>query len=1046
MADHTINVRIGATITDLTRELNQAQSRLEDFGSRLSNMGRSIAMGFGVMTTGLGAVVGSSVKEAMNFEQQMSNVKAVSGATGSEMAKLSKLAEDLGAKTKYSAVEAGQGIEELMKAGVSTADILNGGLAGALDLATAGELDLSEAAEIASTALNAFRNDNLSVTDAANMLAGAANASATDVHELKYGLSMVSAVASGVGLSFKDTSTALAVFAQNGLKGSDAGTSLKTMLLNLTPASEAAYGQMLDLGLITKDGSSIFYDAQGNIKSFAEMSQILQDKLKGLTKEQQQAALKTMFGTDAVRAANIMMKEGAKGADAMWKSMSKVTAAEVAAEKMNNLAGQLEILSGSTATAKKAIGDALKPALIEIVKFLNRLVEGFNNLSPQMKKFIAYGLAIATVLTGFVTVVGVALAAIGSMASGIGALGTGLGILAARLNMTRSALLLTMFQFGLISAAVIALGIAFAYAYKHSDVIREKVTALGNAISRKVSPTVDKLTKLFKGLAETLTGDFTKGSIALHNLLPPSVADVVVKGVAIIRGAFEDLKKAISDAFNGDFSGFAEFIPNIIGIIVGGIPGLIVAGSKYLPAIAQGIQQNMPTILNTAVNIVNSFVNMIVTNLPIILQAGIQIIQGLLNGFTQALPSILTAATQIINSLIQAFVTLLPALIGAGILILTSLIQGIVEALPQIIQAATTMLTTLINTIVTLMPMIIQAGIQILNALISGIIQVLPQLIEAALQLILALANAIIENLPMIIDAGIQILNSLIDGIIQILPQLIEMAIYLVITIAQALIENLPKIIDAGIQLLLALIDGILQNLPQLIEAAIELIFAIAQALIDHLPEILDAGMQILMAVVDGIMQLLPELFSVGMEIVGEIAGAIIDNSGEIFNAGADLMHGLWDGIWSMKDWIGQKIGDFMGGITKDIKDTFGIHSPSRVFRDEIGKFLPMGLAVGIERNIGVVKAAANEMANAALFDAQDYSYTVDAAYNRSVPLSFSRDDYASGNNSVSPINITLNYSGSGSREDAEKMYDLIQSKFNEDFRIQQRISGVKGG
>ncbi|MDI3411101.1 hypothetical protein QKW52_15555 [Bacillus sonorensis] len=286
----------------------------------------------------------------------------------------------------------------------------------------------------------------------------------------------------------------------------------------------------------------------------------------------------------------------------------------------------------------------------------------------------------------------------------------------------------------------------------------------------------------------------------------------------------------------------------------------------------------------------------------------------------------------------------------------------------------------------------------------------------------------------------------MIDGIIQILPQLIEMAIYLVVTIAQALIENLPKIIDAGIQLLLALIDGILQNLPQLIEAAIELIFAIAQALIDHLPEILDAGMQILMAVVDGIMQLLPELFSVGMEIVGEIAGSIIDNSGEIFNAGADLMHGLWDGIWSMKDWIGQKIGDFMGGITKDIKDTFGIHSPSRVFRDEIGKFLPMGLAVGIERNIGVVKAAANEMANAALFDAQDYSYTVDAAYNRSVPLSFSRDDYASGNNSVSPINITLNYSGSGSREDAEKMYDLIQSKFNEDFRIQQRISGVKGG
>lgn len=1046
MADHTINVRIGATISDLTRELNQAQSRLEDFGSRLSNMGQSIAMGFGAIAAGVGGGLGLAVNKAMDFEAQMSNVKAVSGATGDEMKKLTDLAVDLGAKTKYSSLEAGQGIEELMKAGVSTADILNGGLAGALDLATAGELELSEAAEIASTALNAFRADNLSVTDAANMLAGAANASATDVHELKYGLSMVSAVASGVGLSFKDTSTALAIFAQNGLKGSDAGTSLKTMLLNLTPASEAAYGQMLDLGLITKDGSSIFYDAQGNIKSFAEMSQILQDKLKGLSKEQQQAALKTMFGTDAIRAANIMMKEGAKGADAMWDSMSKVTAADVAAEKMNNLKGQIEELSGATETAQIAIGNALIPALSVLVRIAQKIVDGFNNLSPGMQKFITYVATATAVLAGFAVAGGLLLMFIGSAASGIGALSTGLGVLATKLNMTKKALLLTMFQFTLGFAAVIALGIAFAYAYKHSDVIREKVTALGKTISRKVSPTVEKLTKLFKGLAETLTGDFTKGSIALHKLLPPSVANVVVKGVAIIRGAFEDLKKAIKDAFNGDFSGIEQYIPNIIGILVGGLPGLIIAGSKFLPAIAQGIEKNMPVILGKTVDIVNSIVNGIVTNLPILLQAGIQIIQGLLDGFTQSLPAILEAMTQVINTIVQTITTLLPTLIGAGILILTSLIQGLVAALPAIIQAATTMLTTLLNTIVTLLPMIIQAGIQILNSLISGIIQVLPQLIEATLQLILAIANAVIENLPTIIEAGIQILNSLINGIISILPQLIQTAIYLVVQIAQALIQNLPKIIDAGIKLLLALIDGIIQNLPKLIQAAVQLILAVAGALIDHLPEIIDAGMQILMAVIEGIMQLIPELLSAGIDIVVQLAGAILDNSGKIFDAGADLMKGLWEGIWSMKDWIGEKIGSFMDGITQDIKDFFGIKSPSRLFRDEIGKFLPMGLAVGIERNIGSVKSAADEMANAAMFDAQDYSYTVDAAYNRSIPSSLSREDYASGNNAVSPINITLNYNGSGSREDAEKMYDLIQSKFNDDFRIQQRISGVKGG
>lgn len=975
MADHTINVRIGATITDLTRELNQAQSRLEDFGSRLSSMGQNIAVGFGAIAAGVGGGLGMAVNKAMDFEQQMSNVKAVSGATGDEMKKLTDLAVELGAKTKYSSLEAGQGIEELMKAGVSTTDILNGGLAGALDLATAGELDLSEAAEIASTALNAFKNDNLSVTDAANMLAGAANASATDVHELRYGLSMVSAVASGVGLSFKDTSTALAIFAQNGLKGSDAGTSLKTMLLNLTPASEAAYGQMLDLGLITKDGSSIFYDAKGNLKSFAEIAQILQEKLKGLTKEQQQAALKTMFGTDAIRAANIMMKEGAKGANAMWKSMSKVTAAEVAAEKMNNLKGQIEELSGSFETAQISIGNTLIPVLSKLVKFVQKVVDGFNKLSPGMKKFITYAAAITAAVAGLGAVFGVLLIFIGSVISSVGAISSAFGVLAARFSMTSGALLLTMGQFALISAAAIALGVAIAYAYKHIDVIRKKLEILGVKLGEKVTPVVKNLTALFKGLAETLTGDFTQGSIALHNLLPPSVANVVVKGVAIIRGAFEDLKKTIVDAFNGDFSNVGEFIPNIIGIVIGGIPGLMVAGSKYLPAIAKGIEQNMPKILETATKAVDSFVNMIVKNLPKVLESGVKIIEGLLNGFTKALPGILSAATQIINSFVQALVTLIPPLVGAGVLIITSLIQGIVEALPQIITAATTMLTTLVNTIVSLLPTIIQAGVQILNSLITGIIQVLPQLIEAALQMILALANAIIENLPTIINAGIQILMSLIEGIIQMLPQLIQMAIYLVVSIATALIENLPKIIDAGVQLLIALINGIIDNLPKLIDAAIQLIFAIVDALIDHLPELLVAGGKLLMAIVEGILQLIPELLKAAGQIITDLVGAVLEGIPKLGDAGVELVKGLWQGIDSMRGWISTQIGGFVDSVTGSFKSFFGIHSPSRLFRDEIGKFLPMGLALGIQRNIGVVKAAANEMANAALINPQSYAF-----------------------------------------------------------------------
>lgn len=201
------------------KRMDGLSGRMENLGTGMQQAGSSITSSFGIATAAVGGGLALATKKAMDFEGQISSMKSVMAPAeikefGGE---LEELAIVMGAKTKYSALEAAEGIEELLKAGVSVKDVINGGLEGALNLATAGELQLGEAAEIASTALNAFRDDNISVARAADVLAGAANASATDVGELKYGLSMVSAVASGVGLSFDDTATSLAVFAQNGL-------------------------------------------------------------------------------------------------------------------------------------------------------------------------------------------------------------------------------------------------------------------------------------------------------------------------------------------------------------------------------------------------------------------------------------------------------------------------------------------------------------------------------------------------------------------------------------------------------------------------------------------------------------------------------------------------------------------------------------------------------------------------------------------------------------------------------------------------------------
>ncbi|MFZ7945658.1 phage tail tape measure protein [Neobacillus sp. 19] len=399
---------IQATLTLNTAQFNQSMQQAQNQMSNTSNSAQTVSKDIKLiqkaslaMGAALVAGVGAAVKTAADFEQKMADVKAVSGATSSEMSQLTELAKEMGRQTAFSASEAAGGIEELIKAGLDIETIINGGLEGALNLAIAGSLNLGEAAEIASTALNSFKADALSVSDAANILAGAANASATDVREMKFGLSMVSAVASGVGLTFKDTATALATFAQNGLKGSDAGTSLKTMLLNLSPSTKAASEQMAELGLLTEKGTSLFYDANGSIKSMSEIAELLKTKLAKLSDEQRQMALKTMFGTDAIRAANILYKEGAKGIDEMWSAMSKVKAVDVARVKMETLKGAFIQFQSTLESVGIGIGEEFLPALTDITKFATGLIRQFGEVD---KSTIKVGLAMAGTTTAILLV------------------------------------------------------------------------------------------------------------------------------------------------------------------------------------------------------------------------------------------------------------------------------------------------------------------------------------------------------------------------------------------------------------------------------------------------------------------------------------------------------------------------------------------------------------------------------------------------------------------------------------------------------------------
>ena len=402
-------------------------------GLKKSSMSASDGFGKIGKTAGIAGalIVGGlavAVNTAADFESRMSAVSAVSGATGGELDRLRDKALQLGKDTAFSASESASAIEELVKAGLSVDDVMSGAADATVALAAAGEIALPEAAAIASNAMNQFSLAADQLPKVADLIAGAANASAIDVGDLGMSLSQVGAVANLAGVSFEDTATAIALMGNAGIKGSDAGTSLKSMFMRLQPTTKKQYDLMNSLGLITDQGTSKFYDQEGQLKSLGDVSQMLQGSLKGMTKEQQQATLQTLFGSDAIRAATVLAKNGADGFDEMSDSMGKVSAADVAKTRMDNLKGSLEEMEGSLETVGIQLGTILIPYLRKLVDAISRAADWFLNLDDSTQKIIVTAIAVAGALlliisgiiavVSFVSAMSAAFAAVGAVVGG----------------------------------------------------------------------------------------------------------------------------------------------------------------------------------------------------------------------------------------------------------------------------------------------------------------------------------------------------------------------------------------------------------------------------------------------------------------------------------------------------------------------------------------------------------------------------------------------------------------------------------------------------
>ena len=385
-----------AGMAKVSGESQKTATTMEAAGGKSKLITTGIAAA-GVAATALGV---AAIKMAADFDASMSTVQANTGASADEMNQLRQAAIDAGADTIYSATESADAINELGKAGLSTSDILSGGLSGALNLAASDGMAVGDAAELMATTLKQFNLTGAQSSQVADALAAGAGKAVGSAHDLGLALNQAGMVSHSFGISMQETTGTLAAFADSGMIGSDAGTSLKAMLISLANPSTKATNLMKELGINA-------YDAQGNFIGLSGLAGVLKDKLSGLSQEQRNQALATIFGTDAIRAANVLYEQGAEGIDDWTKAVSESGfAAEQAAAKNNNLKGDLENLSGSFESLMISLGEGGQGPLRSLVQTLDTLVDGFSSLPAPVQQSIVLLTALVGGFTALHSVMG----------------------------------------------------------------------------------------------------------------------------------------------------------------------------------------------------------------------------------------------------------------------------------------------------------------------------------------------------------------------------------------------------------------------------------------------------------------------------------------------------------------------------------------------------------------------------------------------------------------------------------------------------------------
>ena len=600
------------------QEIAAKGEKLKDMGDNVTEVGKKFLPVTGAVA-GLGA---AAVKTAADFDSEMSKVSAISGATGSDLESLRDKAREMGSKTKFSASEAAQAMEYMSMAGWETKDMLDG-VEGIMNLAAASGEDLATTSDIVTDALTAF---GLSAADSghfADILAAASSSANTNVSMMGETFKYCAPIAGALGFSAEDTAEAIGLMANAGIKSSQAGTALRTIMNNLTGEIKLS-GQAL--GDVTIETTN----ADGSMRDLSSILADCRSAFSQLSESEKAQAAESLVGKNAMSGFLALMNAGEGDINKLSNAIANCDgkSAEMAATMQDNLEGQLTILKSQLEELAISFGEMLMPAIRSIVSWIQGLVDKLNSMDEGTRKVIITIALVAAAIGPVLIVIGKVMSAVGTIMTIIPKLASVIGVVQKAFMALNATMLANPIV--LIIAAIAALVAAFIYLWNTNEDFRqfwidlwENIKQVAIDVWNAIKDFFEKAWEAIKSVTETVWNGIKDFFSGLWDGIKDIFTTVVNAISGFLTGAWNGIKTVASTVWNaisGFFISIWEGIKNIFTTVVNAI-------STFLSTAWQTIQ----TVATTAWNAISSFFT--------------SIWEGIKNIFTAAVNAISTFLT-----------------------------------------------------------------------------------------------------------------------------------------------------------------------------------------------------------------------------------------------------------------------------------------------------------------------------------------------------------------------------------------------------------------